>query len=205
MTSERRSSGCGRSFGRRCRAPRSASATDCPSFESKAGCWCGSARPSIIARSTRAAPMATPLTPRRAAAASIRTMTDRFLYPGCGPGMMWDAFANPVVALDGTVRLGRHVTHCELASTGMWTVSHRGSRGDDGTCPVHARDLDDAPADARGGHLARARRSRSRTRPAAEVPGLHGGRRHRPRSWPEERSLVVRARCRPACRTRAEF
>jgi protoporphyrinogen oxidase len=61
----------------------------------------------------------------------IKTLIDSFRYPRKGPGMMWEACAEKVKNLGGTVRMGRKVVGCEYdEDTGLWAVTHQGTDGD---------------------------------------------------------------------------
>ncbi len=56
----------------------------------------------------------------------IKTLIDTFRYPRKGPGMMWEACAEKVRALGGTIEMGRKVIACEYdAETRLWTVTHQ--------------------------------------------------------------------------------
>jgi protoporphyrinogen oxidase len=60
----------------------------------------------------------------------IKTLIDSFRYPRLGPGMMWEACAEKVRAMGGTIEMGRTVVACSLGRRqGMWTVVHRGGEG----------------------------------------------------------------------------
>jgi protoporphyrinogen oxidase len=60
----------------------------------------------------------------------IKTLIHSFRYPRLGPGMMWEACADKVRALGGTVHLGRRVVGCSFdAREGLWTVRHQASQG----------------------------------------------------------------------------
>ena len=62
----------------------------------------------------------------RAGGAVVKTLIDSFRYPRRGPGMMWDACAERVRALGGTIAMGRRVTQCRYdARAGGWTVTTR--------------------------------------------------------------------------------
>ena len=48
----------------------------------------------------------------------VRTLIDEFLYPRLGPGQMWEAMADEIVAAGGEVRLGSPVEAIERGSDG---------------------------------------------------------------------------------------
>jgi len=61
----------------------------------------------------------------------IKTLIDTFRYPRLGPGMMWEACAEKVRRLGGTVKLARKVTACRFDSTSnLWTVTARTASGE---------------------------------------------------------------------------
>ena len=61
----------------------------------------------------------------------VKTLIDTFRYPRLGPGMMWEACAEKVRKLGGSVMLGRKVTGCRFDSTSnLWIVTTRSSNGD---------------------------------------------------------------------------
>jgi len=41
---------------------------------------------------------------------TIKTLIEEFLYPRCGPGMMWEAMKGQIEALGGQIRLKSDVT-----------------------------------------------------------------------------------------------
>ena len=59
---------------------------------------------------------------------TIKTLTDRFRYPRLGPGMMWEAARDRVVAGGGNVLLGRKVVGLERTDHG-WRVRACGPAG----------------------------------------------------------------------------
>jgi protoporphyrinogen oxidase len=60
----------------------------------------------------------------------IKTLIDTFRYPRLGPGMMWEACAEKVGAMGGSVLMGRRVTGCVWDSEqGVWTVTYRRKDG----------------------------------------------------------------------------
>jgi protoporphyrinogen oxidase len=69
---------------------------------------------------------------------AIKTLIGSFRYPRLGPGMMWEACAEKVRALGGTVALGRRVVGCSYdAGDEVWTVTHQD--GDGNRCATTAR------------------------------------------------------------------
>jgi protoporphyrinogen oxidase len=59
----------------------------------------------------------------------VKTLIDSFRYPRRGPGMLWDAAADRIRALGGSIRMGERVNGVHLdSSTGTWTV--RTSKGE---------------------------------------------------------------------------
>jgi protoporphyrinogen oxidase len=53
----------------------------------------------------------------------IKTLIDTFRYPRLGPGMMWEACAEKVQEMGGSVRMGTRVTACDWnADDKVWTV-----------------------------------------------------------------------------------
>jgi protoporphyrinogen oxidase len=68
---------------------------------------------------------------RRRGRSGLRTLATSFRYPRRGPGMMWEACAERVRALGGTVELGRRVVGCAYdEGSGRWSVTHEGGGGD---------------------------------------------------------------------------
>ena len=66
----------------------------------------------------------------RAGGAVVKTLIDSFRYPRRGPGMMWDACAEKVRALGGTIAMGRRVTQCCYdVRAGGWTITTRDADG----------------------------------------------------------------------------
>jgi protoporphyrinogen oxidase len=62
--------------------------------------------------------------------AVVKTLIDHFRYPSRGPGMMWAAAADKVVAQGGTVLLDRQVVSVERdAAAGRWHVAATGKNG----------------------------------------------------------------------------
>src|SRR5947207_10240581 len=60
----------------------------------------------------------------------IKTLIDTFRYPRKGPGMMWEACAEKVLALGGVIRMGEKVVGCSYdADEEVWTVTHKGADG----------------------------------------------------------------------------
>ncbi len=65
----------------------------------------------------------------------VKTLIDTFRYPRLGPGMMWEACANKVRAMGGTVLLGRKVVGSAFdPNARTWTVTTRTA---DGTTEQH--------------------------------------------------------------------
>ena len=71
------------------------------------------------------------LWPARVAAKGevIKTLINSFRYPRLGPGMMWEACAEKILALGGEVRMGQRVTNCRYDESG-WTISTRSESGE---------------------------------------------------------------------------
>jgi protoporphyrinogen oxidase len=61
--------------------------------------------------------------------AVVKTLIDHFRYPSRGPGMMWAAAAEKVVAQGGTVLLDRQVVSVERDAAGRWHVAATGKNG----------------------------------------------------------------------------
>ena len=60
----------------------------------------------------------------------VKTLIDTFRYPRRGPGMMWEACAEKIRSMGGTVLLDRKVTGCRFdANHKLWTVACRDSSG----------------------------------------------------------------------------
>jgi protoporphyrinogen oxidase len=58
----------------------------------------------------------------------IKTLIDSFRYPRKGPGMMWEACAEKVKNLGGSILMGRKVVGCEYdEDAGLWTITHQGT------------------------------------------------------------------------------
>ena len=63
----------------------------------------------------------------------IKSLIESFRYPRLGPGMLWEECARRTTALGGEITLGRRVVALVFGeNTGLWTVRHRGPRGDVG-------------------------------------------------------------------------
>ncbi len=61
----------------------------------------------------------------------VKTLIDTFRYPRQGPGMMWEACAEKVRKLGGTVMMGRRVVGCRFDSaSNLWIVTTRSANGD---------------------------------------------------------------------------
>lgn len=59
-----------------------------------------------------------------------KTLIESFRYPKLGPGQMWEAAAEQIRAMGGTVRLGVSVNGLEFdRTTGKWTVHAADTRG----------------------------------------------------------------------------
>jgi protoporphyrinogen oxidase len=68
----------------------------------------------------------------------IKTLIDSFRYPRKGPGMMWEACAEKVKQLGGSIHMGRKVVGCDYdEETGLWTITHQDQDGARET--THAR------------------------------------------------------------------
>jgi protoporphyrinogen oxidase len=64
----------------------------------------------------------------RGGARTIKTLIERFRYPRLGPGMMWEAARDRVIARGGEVRQGREVVSLEVEN-GRWLVRARSAHG----------------------------------------------------------------------------
>lgn len=61
---------------------------------------------------------------------AIKSLISTFRYPRKGPGMLWDACAERMLTMGGTLRLGRRVTALARdRNTGRWLVRHEGPDG----------------------------------------------------------------------------
>jgi protoporphyrinogen oxidase len=81
------------------------------------------------------------LLPRRKDVAQKGTETsliERFLYPKLGPGQLWDAVADEVLAKGGTILRGRDVVSVRMDGARVASVL---ARGPDGAQEEHAGDL----------------------------------------------------------------
>ena len=59
-----------------------------------------------------------------------KSLIESFRYPRRGPGMMWEACAQKIVARGGQVRLGRRITKLSFdEKSHLWTVTARGPDG----------------------------------------------------------------------------
>lgn len=67
---------------------------------------------------------------RRSRAKSIKTLIERFRYPRLGPGMMWEAARDRIVAGGGEVRMGRRVDAMELTAD-RWRVTATTANGNE--------------------------------------------------------------------------
>jgi protoporphyrinogen oxidase len=64
----------------------------------------------------------------------VKTLVDKFRYPRLGPGMMWEACADKVRKMGGSVLLGRSVESCEWdRAAGLWVVTARTVGGEEET------------------------------------------------------------------------
>jgi protoporphyrinogen oxidase len=62
----------------------------------------------------------------------IKTLVDKFRYPRKGPGMMWEACAQRVVKMGGTILMGQFVKRCEWdAKQDLWTVLSENIKGEE--------------------------------------------------------------------------
>src|SRR5579864_1581094 len=60
----------------------------------------------------------------------IKTLINSFRYPRKGPGMMWEACAEKVKAMGGTVEMGARVTGCAYdEATSIWNVEFKDRSG----------------------------------------------------------------------------
>src|SRR6266487_833418 len=60
----------------------------------------------------------------------IKTLINSFRYPRRGPGMMWEACAEKMKALDGKLEMGCRVTRCSYDETsGNWTIAYKDRPG----------------------------------------------------------------------------
>jgi protoporphyrinogen oxidase len=60
----------------------------------------------------------------------VKTLIDSFRYPRKGPGMLWEACAQKVESLGGTIAMGRTVIGCSYdAHDELWRVVHKGADG----------------------------------------------------------------------------
>ena len=61
----------------------------------------------------------------------IKTLINSFRYPRRGPGMMWEACAEKMTALDGKLEMGCRVTRCTYDDlSGQWNVEYKNGDGD---------------------------------------------------------------------------
>ena len=69
---------------------------------------------------------------RRVGGPVIKTLINTFRYPRLGPGMLWEACAEKVQALGGTIEMGRKVVGLHYdAEAELWMVNHVGPDGED--------------------------------------------------------------------------
>ena len=62
----------------------------------------------------------------------IKTLIDTFRYPRKGPGMMWEACADKVEKMGGSILMGQRVKRCEWdAKQNLWTVYSENSEGEE--------------------------------------------------------------------------
>jgi protoporphyrinogen oxidase len=60
----------------------------------------------------------------------IKTLIDTFRYPRLGPGMMWEACAEKIKEMGGSVLMGERVTACDWnENEKVWTVKIAGADG----------------------------------------------------------------------------
>src|SRR5213596_1230823 len=60
----------------------------------------------------------------------IKTLINSFRYPRRGPGMMWEACAEKMMALGGKLEMGSRVTRCAYdEASGNWTVEYKDRDG----------------------------------------------------------------------------
>ncbi len=68
----------------------------------------------------------------------IKTLIDTFRYPRKGPGMMWEACAEKVKAMGGTILMGRRVVQLVYDSDqGLWVVHHQDADKNTSTVAAH--------------------------------------------------------------------
>jgi len=61
----------------------------------------------------------------------IKTLINSFRYPRRGPGMMWEACAEKMTALDGKLEMGCRVARCSYDDlSGQWNVEYKNGDGD---------------------------------------------------------------------------
>src|SRR5712672_450234 len=61
----------------------------------------------------------------------IKTLINSFRYPRRGPGMMWEACAEKMTALDGKLEMGCRVMRCSYDGlSGQWNVEYKNGNGD---------------------------------------------------------------------------
>src|SRR5215203_4581726 len=62
----------------------------------------------------------------------IKTLIDTFRYPRLGPGMMWEACADKIRDMGGSVKMGARVEACDWnADKKAWAVHYRDADGDE--------------------------------------------------------------------------
>src|SRR5881628_1696986 len=60
----------------------------------------------------------------------IKTLINSFRYPRKGPGMMWEACAEKMTALDGKLEMGCRVTRCSYDDLScQWTIEYKNQLG----------------------------------------------------------------------------
>ena len=60
----------------------------------------------------------------------IKTLIDTFRYPRLGPGMMWEACADKIREMGGTIKMGARVTACDWdQSQQLWRLTYRNADG----------------------------------------------------------------------------
>jgi protoporphyrinogen oxidase len=80
--------------------------------------------------------------PRGGGDNSVRTLIESFRYPRLGPGMMWEACRDAIVAQGNVVLMGRRVVRCRFDAeegSGAWEVTAR--TGDGGEEVFRASDV----------------------------------------------------------------
>jgi protoporphyrinogen oxidase len=69
---------------------------------------------------------------------AVKSLLESFRYPRLGPGMMWDAARDHVLANGGSLHMGQSLEQMRFHEpTGLWTVTSRDAQG--GTLTLKAR------------------------------------------------------------------